>query len=204
MIDDHEDEEDAVGFPSSLPPASQQYAYRGMSANGTMTKLAALSIPNDEEDDDEEEEERDLVNGYIGSSENAQKLVWSEPLAPVNDREDAANSQGISFPSTFVMLWNWNFMSLTRCVVSSSSRAFPVRTNTHRLRSELFIFSTTTQRPCSAQCRDLWRVLGQLGRESGLQRPVSRPPAAVLRLGEHPSSLCLYRGTVDWFTGFEH
>lgn len=78
-----------------------------MNVNGTVKKLAALAIPSgqdeegddDTEEDDESDEERGLVNGYIGSS-SSKKLVWSEPLAPVNDREDAANSQSISFPST--------------------------------------------------------------------------------------------------------
>lgn len=107
MIDDRTDDD----AEDATPPTSQQYSYRGMNANGTVTKLAALSIPsgrevddnNGGEDEDSEEEQGDLVNGYIGSSgdRSAKKLVWSEPLAPVNDREDAANSQGISFPSTF-------------------------------------------------------------------------------------------------------
>lgn len=108
MIDDHANENNSEDtMESSLSrSASQQYAYRGMNVNGTVKKLAALAIPSgqdeedddDTEEDDESDEERDLVNGYIGSS--TKKLVWSEPLAPMNDREDAANSQGISFPST--------------------------------------------------------------------------------------------------------
>lgn len=107
-------------FWTMLPDdALQRYAYRGM--RNTTSKVALLSVNDAQKsldlDSNEgmDSEDDALVEGDNGASSS---LVWSEPLASMDELDDAGNNQGISFPSTYTIFF---------CVEVSNARSCRVR-----------------------------------------------------------------------------
>ncbi|KAF1329841.1 hypothetical protein FI667_g5587, partial [Globisporangium splendens] len=80
-------------FWTMLPKnGPQRYAYRGV--QNTTSKMALLSLPTDVN----EEEDSQEATIALQDANDVASVVWSEPLASINERDDMGDNQGISFP----------------------------------------------------------------------------------------------------------